>query len=279
MDILQLNMFDGKVCCRCKETKERIHFGADKSQKDGLQRRCKDCQKDSYQSWKSRLCPAIEISGKVCTRCGQWSPRAAFGKNPTRKDGMQAYCTQCRSAYSKTKAEVISRKRLYWDRPEYYRLRKREDHAAHRAERNQKRLAYRAAHLDTEKERIRRWFAANPDRVRRIARVTAHRRRAWKLGRPGSHTAKQWDGLLAWFGSACLCCGSVDDIQMDHVHPLSRGGSDDISNLQPLCKVCNKTKFTKHTDYRDPERLAAFLEHIQCLEPTETYQPLSPDIP
>jgi 5-methylcytosine-specific restriction endonuclease McrA len=274
MDIVQFNMFDGKVCCRCGKIKERLCFGADKSRKDGLQPRCKTCQADSYQSWKSRLQPIPEISGKICSRCGQWASCIMFGKNPTRKDGMQAYCDQCRSAYSKSKGEVVSRKRRYWGMPEHYRYKKREDHAAHRDERNQKRLIYRAEHLDADNERVQRWVKANPDRVKKLHKAHAHRRRAWKYGQGGLHTAGQWDALLKWFGGVCLQCGSTNDIQVDHVQPLSRGGSDVIHNLQPLCKHCNKKKFIKHIDYRDPVRLAAFLEHIQCpsFKPTDNSQ-------
>jgi HNH endonuclease len=32
--------------------------------------------------------------------------------------------------------------------------------------------------------------------------------------------------------------------------PLSRGGSDDIGNIQPLCGACNRKKFVSVIDYR-----------------------------
>ena len=40
----------------------------------------------------------------------------------------------------------------------------------------------------------------------------------------------------------CMACGSTESIQMDHIIPLSRGGSHGIGNLQPLCKPCNISK-------------------------------------
>jgi 5-methylcytosine-specific restriction endonuclease McrA len=42
--------------------------------------------------------------------------------------------------------------------------------------------------------------------------------------------------------SPCNSCGSKESIQIDHVIPLSRGGSHGIGNLQPLCKSCNISK-------------------------------------
>lgn len=45
----------------------------------------------------------------------------------------------------------------------------------------------------------------------------------------------------------CRGCGNgylQKDMQVDHVVPLARGGSDDLSNLQLLCAHCNTTKGT-----------------------------------
>lgn len=43
----------------------------------------------------------------------------------------------------------------------------------------------------------------------------------------------------------CVACGSVDRLEVDHIHPVSRGGSDDPANLQVLCKSCNTSKGAK----------------------------------
>ncbi|MEU1736498.1 HNH endonuclease [Streptosporangium sp. NPDC020145] len=43
-------------------------------------------------------------------------------------------------------------------------------------------------------------------------------------------------------GHACLRCGATTDLSLDHVHPYSRGGSDEPDNLQTLCRSCNSAK-------------------------------------
>jgi len=40
----------------------------------------------------------------------------------------------------------------------------------------------------------------------------------------------------------CRLCGSERDITIDHIIARSRGGSNDESNLQTLCRRCNSSK-------------------------------------
>jgi 5-methylcytosine-specific restriction endonuclease McrA len=42
-------------------------------------------------------------------------------------------------------------------------------------------------------------------------------------------------------GRACAH-GGKPATQLDHVHPISRGGDDRATNLQPLCAACNLAK-------------------------------------
>lgn len=43
----------------------------------------------------------------------------------------------------------------------------------------------------------------------------------------------------------CRACGASEDLVIDHIHPRSRGGSNDLSNLQLLCGPCNGSKGAK----------------------------------
>jgi 5-methylcytosine-specific restriction endonuclease McrA len=47
-----------------------------------------------------------------------------------------------------------------------------------------------------------------------------------------------------------LCCKQEKPLTIDHVVPLSLGGSNSIDNLQPLCHQCNSRKGTRIIDYR-----------------------------
>lgn len=47
-------------------------------------------------------------------------------------------------------------------------------------------------------------------------------------------------------GATCVYCHAAAapgrPLVVDHIHPHSKGGSDDISNLQALCEPCNQGK-------------------------------------
>lgn len=43
----------------------------------------------------------------------------------------------------------------------------------------------------------------------------------------------------------CIKCGSHKMLEVDHIIPVSRGGSNEPSNLQTLCNPCNNSKGVK----------------------------------
>ena len=46
-------------------------------------------------------------------------------------------------------------------------------------------------------------------------------------------------------GGLCVYCNSNENICIDHIHPVKHGGSNDIDNLQALCRSCNSSKGAK----------------------------------
>ena len=40
----------------------------------------------------------------------------------------------------------------------------------------------------------------------------------------------------------CASCGAVAELETDHIVPLQKGGKDEWTNLQSLCKACHARK-------------------------------------
>ncbi len=79
-------------------------------------------------------------------------------------------------------------------------------------------------------------------------RAYQHRRRH---GGPVGFTPEEFEELCHAAGWRCLACGvETTNLTPDHVIPLSKGGSNDIRNIQPLCLSCNSSKQDGETDFR-----------------------------
>ncbi|MET8047336.1 RNA-guided endonuclease IscB [Streptosporangium sp. NPDC005286] len=96
--------------------------------------------------------------------------------------------------------------------------------------------------------RLTRWAPVTAVHVERVAFDT----HALSAGRPLEGVEYQQgtlagyevrEYLLAKWGRACAYCGKQDvPLNIDHIHPRSRGGSDRISNLTLACVRCNQAK-------------------------------------
>lgn len=55
---------------------------------------------------------------------------------------------------------------------------------------------------------------------------------------------KLFQSLLYKYKFKCVHCGEKEPskLTIDHIKPVSKGGSDEFSNLQILCKSCNSRK-------------------------------------
>lgn len=122
-------------------------------------------------------------------------------------------------------------------------------------------LRYREAHPEVQREITNRWRKNNREKYLSIARMARHIRRIRAIAQVGSWTLEQWATLKDAFGNRCLACGLSELglkrlgrlISPDHVRPLAKGGTNDLSNIQPLCHGkggCNNRKHTRWVDYR-----------------------------
>ena len=73
--------------------------------------------------------------------------------------------------------------------------------------------------------------------------------------------------LLAKWGRKCAYCDAENvPLNLDHVHPRSRGGSNRVTNLVPACVPCNRYKGRQGVEEflsRDPNRLARIKNQIK----------------
>ncbi len=89
------------------------------------------------------------------------------------------------------------------------------------------------------------------------------RRRAAESGATGTYTWAEVVGVWIALGRTCCYCHeptTLDQIEPDHVVPLSRGGSNSITNIVPACGPCNGSKGALTLVEWQARRLARGLE-------------------
>ncbi|WP_239372600.1 HNH endonuclease [Snodgrassella gandavensis] len=73
----------------------------------------------------------------------------------------------------------------------------------------------------------------------------------WGRGRGGRPWRRLREAVLLRDKYTCQYCGyaSVEGMEVDHIVNIAAGGTDDMSNLQTLCKSCHEMK-TRHESRR-----------------------------
>ncbi|WP_288937034.1 HNH endonuclease [uncultured Sphingomonas sp.] len=155
------------------------------------------------------------VSCGACKPCQVERAATKEGRDKSRQSSAAYYLAnkdKCKTASKKWKNENISRvneKRKDWFRKNY-----RELHAKNKEA----------------------WAAIGRNRRCRIS------------GGGGSHTAKQIADMLDSQDSRCNYCRLYIrySYHVDHIKPVAKGGSNDISNIQILCAICNQRKGAKY---------------------------------
>ena len=230
------------------------------------------------------------VAGKICANpdCG-WKPLSEFAPaklfGMPVGDGYKYRCRDCGRAQSRAeraaKVEQYRTKEQAYTKAnkDHYRELKRAHQKANPEKYQESLRKYRETHREEINAQARERRQQDLEHYREIGRKSRDKyaeernayqrdygkenrdklslftniRRARKLAAEGSHTDKEWQSLKAFYDYKCLSCGKREPeirLTRDHVIPLTKGGTDSIDNVQPLCARCNSKKNNKHIDYR-----------------------------
>jgi 5-methylcytosine-specific restriction endonuclease McrA len=202
------DMNDYKACSKCGNTQPLENFRANKASKDGRQSACKSCQKAFYHANREQYREAA----------------ASYRKNNREK------IRQSNRLYHQRNADKLKAKSRDWYWSNLERVR---EGRKIRYDRNRARWILEA----------KKWKQRNPEMARESDRISVHKRRA-RLQENGVYQITPKD-IRRLYQSECIYCQSLDEINLDHVIPIARGGRHSIGNLAPACRSCNQSKGSK----------------------------------
>lgn len=183
---------------------------------------------------------------KVCRDCGIEKPVSEFSPSKQIKDGLHSYCKPCNAARARA-----------WQKanPEKVAATVAEYRAVHEEEIAVQMADYYIANREQKLAYLREWREANPDYQREWCKANPEKHsaltrnyRARKANASGYHTAEDVQVQYDHQKGHCHYCGVRvgDGYHVDHVVPLSEGGSNWPENLVIACPTCNLSKHNKH---------------------------------
>lgn len=198
---------------------------------------------------------------KICSDCGIEKSESAFSKHKRNPDGLERYCKECRKLRRQKTAKRNAQVAKEWreanpDRARSNRERwiaanreKYEQAKRHWAKGNQEQCRqasarYRRNNQSKVRERNRRYRELNRDKVRQWKR-NRHRQ---LQGAIGKFSAEEWLAKCDAAEWRCHYCGRELDeftVTQEHLQPISRNGTNFLSNVVPACGPCNSRKHTK----------------------------------
>lgn len=125
------------------------------------------------------------------------------------------------------------------DNAERLRQTSKESRDRNKEERNKRAREKHAANPDVKRNRDKKWRKNNPEKVR--AKTTANRLnrriKGCKRLKPSEVLAVKEKA-----GGICYYCDCANPTDVEHMLPVCRGGTNDLSNLVMSCHRCNARK-------------------------------------
>jgi hypothetical protein len=252
-----------KRCPKCKVTKGVCFFGKNAGQKDGLQGWCKSCHNAAHVRTTCCKCGAAKPPTRhsYCSSCEAYTEcnKCGAAKKPTRKNHcnncapLYSTCLKCGADKPTNKSSVCAKcVKIY---TECKKCGSSKTPNSHRFC-SECSVVHNVCRICASPKNPNKNGMCNPcsrDHAakrrsgnRLLFRAYTHRHRSLKRSASGSYSKDEWEAILKKHRNRCAACDVrfSDEVPatVDHIIPLSRGGTNFAYNLQPLCLPCNSSK-------------------------------------
>ncbi len=203
------------------------------------------------------------MSSKKCKKCGVEKGLSEFYAALRNSDGRTGKCKSCIKAYVRDNRRRRSEQYVQYEKSranlphrvearQKYQEEHKEQISEYKKEWSQANgervAAYKRDHYERNRKQVilrsKKWAEDNVQKVKMVKSNNSRKRRAAKYASLEHFTALEFQELCKRYGSRCLGCGDTESVlEADHIVPLTRGGADDIGNIQPLCGTVKSRSF------------------------------------
>ena len=155
---------------------------------------------------------------KTCRKCKQAKSEKTFALNKNAKSGLSSRCRVCESERGKVRYRKIKEK---------VKIQANE---------------YRKNNYELRIEIERKSRAKNKEKHRPGKNARQSIRNKILTSKKYLILDKE---LRKIYDSHCFMCGSQEGQSIDHIIPISRGGTHSVGNIMTLCQRCNASKHAR----------------------------------
>lgn len=227
-----------KVCSTCKKEQPCANFSKKAKSKDGLNCQCKECCSKSFSRYYQ------DNHAAQLERALKWRRENPTPKDIAKKRHADYWARNRDTIAERRKAQYAADARLR----EMNVARAKAWYAENKDRQSQYMKEHYARNREHVMKRVRAYELANAERVKEWSRVKQNKRRARLADAGGKqYTVDDIKRLMVLQRGRCASCGiSIKSkYHIDHRVPVSKGGSNDIKNIELLCPTCNLRKSDK----------------------------------
>jgi 5-methylcytosine-specific restriction endonuclease McrA len=193
---------------------------------------------------------------KYCTKCKLEKDCIHFRASKAYKDGLFCWCNDCTAVYHKNRLKTLKSKEpvakavckkcgVEKDSSKFSKSKFTSTGLDPRCKECYRDIT-RERRKDPKVRERARLTSLEYNRKNPLARKR-HKatRRARFLKTQGSFTDESLSNKFKYYGNRCIYCKTDDNITLEHLIPLSRGGTNWTANLAPSCLPCNMKKNSK----------------------------------
>ena len=199
---------------------------------------------------------------KKCSKCGRWlvANKVNFSKYYRGKYRLSSRCKQCDKQYRQEHKEgILQYQQQYRQNNKEQLLEKhRQYHKEHKEQRNEYSRQYNKEHKEEQRQRDKQYYYNNREKILerskqyyqtpqgqtvRFNNLNKYRTKLENNG--GQLTVEQWTACMEFFDWKCGYSGKSltnDNKSIDHIIPVSMGGSGNPWNCVPMDKSLNSSK-------------------------------------